>query len=79
MMILPIEVLVEQIDLLKKDLIKIAKETGLNSHETIRCSRKLDQFIMIYQKYGNAINKKKIKGNQHHLLSTGSESVPIMF
>lgn len=78
MMILQIEELEEQIDLLKKDLIKIAKETGLNSHETICCSRKLDQFIMIYQKYGNAINKKKTKRNQQYLLSTDSESVPIM-
>ncbi len=38
-----------RINELKKELILIAKETGLNSHDTINCSQKLDQLIMVYQ------------------------------
>ncbi|MFJ7977939.1 aspartyl-phosphate phosphatase Spo0E family protein [Peribacillus sp. NPDC096379] len=40
-----------RINELKKELILIAKETGLNSHSTINCSQKLDQLIMVYQKH----------------------------
>ncbi|MBA9029321.1 aspartyl-phosphate phosphatase Spo0E family protein [Peribacillus huizhouensis] len=40
-----------RINELKKELILIAKETGLNSHDTINCSQKLDQLIVDYQKH----------------------------
>ncbi len=40
-----------RINELKKELILIAKETGLNSHDTINCSQKLDQLIVVYQKH----------------------------
>ena len=39
-----------RINELKKKIILIAKETGLNSHDTINCSQKLDQLIVVYQK-----------------------------
>ena len=39
-----------RINELKKELILIAKETGLNSQDTINCSQKLDQLIVYYQK-----------------------------
>jgi hypothetical protein len=40
----------ERMNQLKKELIQIAEETGLNSHDTLCCSQKLDHLIMIYQK-----------------------------
>jgi stage 0 sporulation regulatory protein len=40
----------DRINQLKKELIQIAETTGLNSHETLCCSGKLDQLITIYQK-----------------------------
>lgn len=40
----------ESINHLKKELIQIVEETGLNSHETLFCSQTLDQFLTIYQK-----------------------------
>ena len=36
---------------LKKELILIATEPGLNSHNTINCSQKLDQLIVVYQNH----------------------------
>jgi stage 0 sporulation regulatory protein len=44
------EELEKEVDLLRIELIKIAKETGINSHETLSCSQKLDELITIYQK-----------------------------
>jgi hypothetical protein len=45
-----------KINQLKKELIQIAKETGLNSQDTIYCSQQLDQLITLYQKgkYGDS-------------------------
>jgi stage 0 sporulation regulatory protein len=40
----------DMIDHLKKELIQIAELTGLNSHQTLSCSQKLDEHITIYQK-----------------------------
>ena len=44
-----------KIEQLKKELIRVAAETGLNSPDTIYCSQQLDQLITIYQmgKYGD--------------------------
>lgn len=47
----------DMIDHLKKELIQIAELTGLNSHQTISCSQKLDEHITIYQK--NFIRNKR--------------------
>jgi stage 0 sporulation regulatory protein len=47
------------INQLKKELIQIAEATSLNSHETICCSKKLDQLITIYQQL--SYKKKKIE------------------
>ena len=48
--LIEIDELEDRINQLKKELIQIAKETGLNSDDTIRYSQKLDEFIMRYQK-----------------------------
>lgn len=39
-----------RINQMRKELIQIAEVTGLNSHETICYSQKLDQHITNYQK-----------------------------
>lgn len=53
-----IDDLENRINELKKELILIAKETGLNSHDTINCSQELDQLIVVYQKHlQNKINR----------------------
>jgi hypothetical protein len=36
---------------LKKELVQIVRLTGINSHETLCCSQKLDELITVYQKY----------------------------
>nr|WP_295975223.1 aspartyl-phosphate phosphatase Spo0E family protein [uncultured Bacillus sp.] len=45
-----------KINQLKRELIRIAGEKGLNSPDTIYCSQQLDQLITLYQekKYGNS-------------------------
>ena len=48
--LIEIDELEDRINQLKKELIQIAEETGLNSDDTIRYSQKLDEFIMRYQK-----------------------------
>ncbi|MFJ7975770.1 Spo0E family sporulation regulatory protein-aspartic acid phosphatase [Peribacillus sp. NPDC096379] len=50
MIFIEIDELDYRINQLKKELILIAEATGLNSHETICCSQKIDQLITIYQK-----------------------------
>ncbi|MBT2735703.1 aspartyl-phosphate phosphatase Spo0E family protein [Bacillus sp. ISL-7] len=50
MVLKEIDELEGRINQLKKELIQITEVTGLNSDETICCSQKLDQLIMIYQK-----------------------------
>ncbi|MCQ6281029.1 aspartyl-phosphate phosphatase Spo0E family protein [Bacillus sp. EB600] len=42
-----------RINLMRKNLILIAEETGLNSDDTLRYSRKLDELITLYQKRKN--------------------------
>jgi hypothetical protein len=49
-MVTKIDELENKIQLLIKELIEIAEATGLNSQDTICCSQKLDQYIMIYQR-----------------------------
>lgn len=50
MMFIEVE-LENRINQLKKELIQVTKVTGLNSHDTLCCSQKLDELIAIYQKY----------------------------
>jgi stage 0 sporulation regulatory protein len=50
MMFIEVE-LENRINQLKKELIQVTKATGLNSHDTLCCSQKLDELIAIYQKY----------------------------
>ncbi|MCQ6275925.1 aspartyl-phosphate phosphatase Spo0E family protein [Bacillus sp. V3B] len=45
-----IDELEDRINQLKKELIQVALTTGLNSHDTLCCSQKLDELITIYQK-----------------------------
>ncbi|MCQ6282918.1 aspartyl-phosphate phosphatase Spo0E family protein [Bacillus sp. EB600] len=45
--------LVHWINLMRKNLILIAEETGLNSDDTIRYSRIRDELITMYQKRKN--------------------------
>lgn len=42
-----------RINQMRKSLILIAKETGLNSDDTLRYSQKLDELITILQKKKN--------------------------
>ncbi|RFU64716.1 aspartyl-phosphate phosphatase Spo0E family protein [Peribacillus glennii] len=44
---------------LKKDLIRIVEATGLNSHETLNCSQKLDKLITDYQKNSSKAEHNK--------------------
>ncbi|MED1471662.1 aspartyl-phosphate phosphatase Spo0E family protein [Bacillus salipaludis] len=43
--------LLNRIDLLKKKMINLANCTGINSHETLRCSQELDTFLNLYMKH----------------------------
>ncbi|AZU62419.1 aspartyl-phosphate phosphatase Spo0E family protein [Neobacillus mesonae] len=45
-----IEHLEIRIDQLKRELIQTVRLTGLNSHDTLFCSQKLDELITIYQR-----------------------------
>ena len=48
--LIEIDELEDRINQLKKELIQIAEETGLNSDDTIGYSQRLDDLIMRYQK-----------------------------
>ncbi|WP_256242109.1 Spo0E family sporulation regulatory protein-aspartic acid phosphatase [Bacillus sp. V3B] len=48
--LIEIDELEDRIHQLKKELIQVALTTGLNSHDTLCCSQKLDELITIYQK-----------------------------
>lgn len=50
MMFVENDELEHRINLMRKNLILIAEETGLNSDDTLRYSRKLDELITMYQK-----------------------------
>ncbi|MBI0580125.1 aspartyl-phosphate phosphatase Spo0E family protein [Neobacillus cucumis] len=43
--------LLNQIDLLKKKMIDLAKGTGINSYETLRCSQELDTVLNLHMKH----------------------------
>lgn len=49
-MVLEMDRLSIRIQQLKKELSQTVEETGLNSQETLKCSQKLDQLIITYQK-----------------------------
>lgn len=51
--LIQIDVLENRINQLKQELLQIVKATGLNSNESICCSRELDKLITIYQKYSH--------------------------
>jgi len=69
MTVILIDELKYKINQLKEELIQIVRTTGLNSHETIDCSQKLDQYITIYQKL--SCEKKK---NRNRLLNNNKVS-----
>ena len=48
--LIEIDELEDRITQLKKELIQIVEETGLNSDDTIGYSQRLDELIMRYQK-----------------------------
>jgi stage 0 sporulation regulatory protein len=50
MMYTEVDKLEGRINQMKKNLIRISKETGLNSDNTLYYSQKLDELITIYQK-----------------------------
>jgi stage 0 sporulation regulatory protein len=56
MVLIEIDELEHRINQLKKELIQITEATGLNSHDTLCCSQKLDQLITIYQKLRGTAN-----------------------
>lgn len=49
--------LLEQIELMKKEMVKLAKSTGFRSHETISCSQELDNLLNIHMKHFSNKNK----------------------
>lgn len=49
----------EKINHLKKELVQIVQTTGLNSYDTLCCSQKLDELIIIHQKQ-KAHNKQSL-------------------
>ena len=58
-----IDELINKINQLKKELIEIVAVTGLNSFDTMCCSRKLDQLITIYQKHSYEKNRNMMLNN----------------
>jgi len=56
--LIEIDELEDRINQLKKELIQIAEETGLNSDDTIGYSQRLDDLIMRYQKLKMITTKK---------------------
>ncbi|OIK12988.1 hypothetical protein BIV60_15010 [Bacillus sp. MUM 116] len=49
--------LLSQIDILKVKMANIAKSTGINSYETLRCSQELDTLLNLHMKYFSKKNK----------------------
>lgn len=49
MMLIEVE-LKNRINVLRTILIETAEEKGLNNFETLSCSKKLDELIIVYQK-----------------------------
>jgi hypothetical protein len=49
------QLLVKRINKMKKMLILIAKETGMTSSQTIKCSQDLDILINLHMKYFSSL------------------------
>jgi hypothetical protein len=49
--------MLKQIDLMKHKMIKLAKSTGINSPETLKCSQELDTLLNLHMKHFANINK----------------------
>ncbi|WP_419180506.1 Spo0E family sporulation regulatory protein-aspartic acid phosphatase [Bacillus salipaludis] len=49
-------ILLKQIDLLKNKMIKLANNTGIDSHATLTCSQKLDTLLNLHMRHFS--NKK---------------------
>lgn len=45
------ELLLDQINRKREEMISVANSTGFTSEETIECSQELDELINIYQRY----------------------------
>ncbi|MFS0861802.1 aspartyl-phosphate phosphatase Spo0E family protein [Fredinandcohnia sp. 179-A 10B2 NHS] len=45
------ELLLNQINRKREEMISVANSTGFTSEETIECSQELDELINIYQRY----------------------------
>ena len=58
--LIEIDELDDRINQLKKELMQIAEETGLNSNDTIRYSQKLDELITRYQKLKIKMNNTEV-------------------
>ena len=58
--LIEIDELDDRINQLKKELMQIAEETGLNSNDTIRYSQKLDELITRYQKIKIKMNNTEV-------------------
>ena len=58
--LIEIDELDDRINQLKKELMQIAEETGLNSNDTIRYSQKFDELITRYQKIKIKMNKTEV-------------------
>lgn len=50
--------LLEQIELMKKEMANLAKSTGFISHETITCSQELDNLLNLHMKHFSNKNKQ---------------------
>jgi hypothetical protein len=62
-----IDELEDLINQMKKELNQNAKATGLNSHETLNCSQKLDQLITIYQSLYKKRKEKNVIYYYHQI------------
>ncbi|MFT4412362.1 aspartyl-phosphate phosphatase Spo0E family protein [Fredinandcohnia humi] len=61
-----LQLLLDEINRKRQEMIEVANNTGFTSRETIKCSQELDELINIYQRYGavrdnNVLFKKFIK------------------
>jgi hypothetical protein len=50
-------ILLNRIEVMKDELIKIANNTGITSTQTVKCSQQLDQFLNEHMKiFSNRLN-----------------------
>jgi hypothetical protein len=52
--------LLKRINKMKRKLVVIAKETGMNSTQTLKCSQDLDILINLHMKYFSLLKTNKI-------------------